>query len=252
MPASFDLSGTVALVTGGGRGIGAAMARALAGAGALAVLASRDEGQLRDVAGEIGAAGGTADVLPWDVRGETAAGLVAEAVRRHGRLDILVHAAGNQIRKPALDYTLADWDAVMDLHLRAAFALAQAAGRHMASQGRGSIVLVGSLTSERLGAPATLPYAAAKSGVLGLARSLAVALAPDGVRVNTVLPGFVRTELTRDVDDTPERRALTSRTPAGRLGVPDDLGGVAVFLASEAAGYVTGETITVDGGWSVA
>lgn len=171
---------------------------------------------------------------------------------RHGRLDILVHAAGNQVRKPALEMTLADWDAVMDVHLRSAFSLAQAAGRHMAGRGSGSIIFVGSMTSTRFGSPSTVPYAAAKSGLLGLNRSLAVALGPHGVRVNAVLPGFIGTEMTREVDQTPERVAIMSRAPAGAPGAPGDLGGVAVFLASDAARYVTGETIAVDGGWGVA
>jgi 2-dehydro-3-deoxy-D-gluconate 5-dehydrogenase len=248
----FSLHDRVALVTGGGRGIGAAMARALAGAGALTVLTSRGEDQLRAVAGEISTAGGRADVLPADLSGEQAPGLVDEVIRRHGRLDVVVHAAGNQVRKPPLEVTLADWDAVLDVHLRAAFSLAQAAGRHMADRGSGSIIFVGSMTSTRFGSPSTLPYAAAKSGLLGLARSLAVGLGPRGVRVNTVLPGFIGTEMTREADRRPERIAIMSRAPGGAPGTPGDLGGVAVFLASDAARYVTGETIAVDGGWGVA
>ena len=122
----------------------------------------------------------------------------------------------------------------------------------MAARGGGAIVFVGSLTGERLGLPTTAGYAAAKSGLLGLMRTFAVALAPYGVRVNTLIPGFVATELTRDVDGTPERARLTRRVPLGRLGEPADLAGPAVFLASPAAAYVTGATLTVDGGWSVA
>jgi NAD(P)-dependent dehydrogenase (short-subunit alcohol dehydrogenase family) len=249
---SFDLTDQVALITGAGRGIGAAIATGLASAGARAVLSARGEAQLEAVAGEIQSMGGAADVLPWDLSAPDPAGLVAACVRRHGRIDVLVHAAGNQVRKPVLDYTPGDFDAVLAVHLRAAFELARAAGREMAAQGGGAIVFVGSLTSERLGNPRTVGYAAAKSGLLGLMRTFAVELAPLGVRVNTLIPGFVATEMTRDVDNTPERAKLTDRIPAGRLGAPADLAGPAVFLASPAAAYVTSAVLTVDGGWTAA
>jgi len=249
---SFDLGDQVVLITGAGRGIGAAIGRAAAAAGARAVLSARSVPQLEAVANEIRTAGGLTDVLPWDLAGPDPAGLVTACLQRHGRVDVLVHAAGNQVRKPLLDYTAGDFDALLAVHLRAAFLLAQAAGQDMATRGGGAIVFVGSLTSERLGLPTTAGYAAAKSGLLGLMRTFAVALAPYGVRVNTLIPGFVATELTRDVDGTPERARLTRRVPLGRLGEPADLAGPAVFLASPAAAYVTGATLTVDGGWSVA
>jgi len=147
--------------------------------------------QLEAVAGEIGAAGGLADVLPWDLAGPDPAGLVTACLQRHGRVDVLVHAAGNQVRKPLFDYTAGDFDALVAVHLRAAFLLAQAAGRGMAARGGGAIVFVGSLTSERLGLPGTAGYAAAKSGLLGLMRTFAVALAPYGVRVKGVPERYV-------------------------------------------------------------
>lgn len=249
---STDLTGRVCLVTGGGRGIGAASARALARAGATVVLSSRDRERLELAAAEIVGAGGRAEVLPCDLSGESAAALVDETVERHGRLDVLVHAAGNQIRKPTAEFTLADWDAVMDVHLRAGFVLAQTAARHMVARGSGAVVFVGSMTSERLGHPSTVAYAAAKSGLLGLARTLAVEYAADGVRVNTVLPGFIDTDMAAQVTETPQRRALVSRVPQGRYGEPDEVGDVVAFLAGDGARYVTGETVTVDGGWSVA
>lgn len=207
---SADLTGRVCLVTGGGSGIGASSARALARAGATVVLASRDRERLDRIAAEIADTGGRADVLPCDLTGESAAGLVDEAARRHGRLDVLVHAAGNQIRKPTAEFTLADWDAVMEVHLRAGFVLAQAAVRHMVPRGSGALVFVGSMTSERLGHPSTVAYAAAKSGLLGLARTLAAEYAADGVRVNTVLPGFIATDMAAQVTETPQKMVFNA------------------------------------------
>jgi 2-deoxy-D-gluconate 3-dehydrogenase len=254
MPSLFDLHGRTALVTGAGRGLGSGMAKALATAGAQVVLVSRSEDQLKTVAEEITAAGGTAGILAWDLGdGASAADLVGEVVRRFGRLDVVVHAAGNMVRQPAGDLSAEDWDSVVGLHLRGAFLLSQATARHLKETGRdGSIILVGSLTSQRAGIPGTVAYGAAKSGLLGMMRTLAVEWAPDGIRVNLIAPGFFPTALNADVEETPARRALLGRVPMGRLGTPEDLGGTAVFLASDASGYITGEAITVDGGWSVA
>jgi 2-dehydro-3-deoxy-D-gluconate 5-dehydrogenase len=248
----FDLSGQTALVTGGSRGIGAGSAAALASAGARVVLVGRNAETLSESADRIRTDGGTADVLPWDVgNGDTAAALVGAAVRLAGQIDILVHAAGNQIRRPAVDFSADDWDAILDLHLRAAFLLAQATARHLLErQAGGSIVFIGSLNSQRVGLADIVAYSAAKSGLLGLARTLSTEWSPHGIRVNTVLPGFVATELTRDVDGTPQRQALIDRAPIGRLGTPADIGSAVSYLASPAAGFITGETLTVDGGWS--
>jgi NAD(P)-dependent dehydrogenase (short-subunit alcohol dehydrogenase family) len=145
------------------------------------------------------------------------------------------------------------WDTILGLHLRAAFLLAQAVGQRMINSGRGgSLVFIGSLTSERLGMPNTVAYAAAKSGLLGMMRTLAVEWGPHSIRSNAILVGFVATEMTRDVDQQPARKALTSRAPMGRLGTPDDIGEAAAYLASDAARFVTGTCLTVDGGWSIA
>jgi NAD(P)-dependent dehydrogenase (short-subunit alcohol dehydrogenase family) len=254
MSSLFDLHDRVALVTGAGRGLGSGMSKALAAAGAQVVLASRSEDQLKTVAAEITAGGGTAGTLAWDLGdGGSAGDLVDEVVRRFGRLDIVVHAAGNMVREPAVNLSAEGWDSVIGLHLRGAFLLAQATARHLRENGRGgSIILVGSLTSQRAGIPATVAYGSAKSGLMGLMRTLAVEWAPDGIRVNLIAPGFFPTAMTATADDNPARRALLARVPMGRLGTPEDLGGTAVFLASDASGYITGEAITVDGGWSVA
>jgi 2-deoxy-D-gluconate 3-dehydrogenase len=248
---AFDLTGRTALVTGGSSGIGAAIAASLAEAGARVVLIGRNEANLRAVQQGIGAA---AEVFPWDLGdGSSATELVDGVLRQVGQLDILVHAAGNQVRRPALEFTADEWDSVLGLHLRAAFLLSQAFGRYLVAARRpGNIVYIGSMTSQRAGIPNVVAYAAAKSGLLGLMRALAVEWAPHDIRVNTVLVGFVATNMTRDVDSTPARKKLTDRAPIGRLGTPEEVGDGVVFLASDAARYVTGESLTIDGGWSVA
>ncbi|MBO0870705.1 MAG: SDR family oxidoreductase [Micromonosporaceae bacterium] len=241
-----------AVVTGAGSGIGAGIAEALAPANRV-ILVGRREAALATTRDRIVAGGAHADVLPWDIgAGQNAGDLVDAVLRLTGRLDVLVHAAGNQIRRPALEFAAADWDAVLGLHLRAAFLLAQAAGRHMVAHGGGAILFLASLTSQRLGLAGGVAYATAKSGLLGLMRSLAVEWAPHGVRVNALAVGFVPTEMTRDVDDTPGRRVLVGRTPMGRLGTPAEMGDAAAFLCCDAARYITGEVLTVDGGWSAA
>lgn len=249
----FSLDGRVALVTGGGRGLGRGMAVALAGAGAAVVVASRSVQELDETLALIDESGGAASAVASDLSDPAAAKvLIDEVVSRHGRVDVLVHAAGNQVRRPALEITAAEWDSIQALHLRAAFLLAQAAGAHMVPQGSGSIVFVGSMTSERVGIENIAPYAAAKSGLLGLTRTLAVEWGALGVRVNTIAVGFFPTAMSADVDADPRRQALAARIPMGRVGTPADLAGPVVFLASDASAYVTGQCLAVDGGWTVA
>lgn len=251
----IDLGGSAALVTGAGSGIGAATAVELARSGSRVVLAGRRAARLEQVRERVAAEGGEAFALPWDVgRGDDAEDLVsAAAALADGDVTVLVHAAGNQVRKPATDMTLQDWDSVTGIHLRAAFALSRAVGRTLiAHERQGCVLYVGSMTSARAGLRDTAAYGAAKSGLLGLMRTLAVEWAEHGIRVNTVAVGFVATEMTRDIDGTPARQALVSRTPAGRLGKPEEIARVVAFLASDHASFVTGECVTVDGGWSVA
>jgi NAD(P)-dependent dehydrogenase (short-subunit alcohol dehydrogenase family) len=252
---SIDLSGSAALVTGAGSGIGAAIATELAGAGATVVLAGRRAGRLQEVSERIAADGGKAFPLSWDIgRGDNAGELVSAAAALAGDdISVLVHAAGNQIRKPATDMTLEDFDSVIGIHLRAAFALSQAVARPLIARQRpGSVLYVGSMTSARAGLRDTVAYGTAKSGLLGLMRTLAVEWGGHGVRVNTVAVGFVATEMTRDIDGTPARQALVSRAPIGRSGTPEEIARVITFLASGYASFITGECVTVDGGWSIA
>jgi NAD(P)-dependent dehydrogenase (short-subunit alcohol dehydrogenase family) len=248
-----ELAGKTALVTGGGRGLGRGMAVALGEAGAGVAVASRTPEQVDETVELIRAAGGTAWALPGAI-GDPAAdeALVDEVAGVAGGVDILVHAAGHQVRRPSLELTVEEWDGILAVHLRSAFWLARSAAWHMARGAGGSIVFIGSLTGERVGIPGIAPYAAAKTGLLGVMRTLAVEWAEHGIRVNTILPGFYVTELTRDVQDQPARKQFVGRAPQGRQGTPDDLGGAVIFLASDASAYVTGQTLTVDGGWSVA
>ena len=223
-----------ALVTGGGSGIGAGIARTFAANGIVPILVGRRRNALSRVEAEIRATGADAVSVPWDIgRGENAEELVRRIESDHGPVDILVHAAGNQFRSPALEFPIEEWDAIVGLHLTAAFRLSQAVAKRLIAMKRGgSIVFIGSMTSERLGHPNTVAYAAAKSGLLGLMRTLAVEWGPYRIRANAILVGFVATEMTRDVENQPSRKRLLSRAPLGGLATPADIGEAAAFLAS--------------------
>lgn len=249
----FDLHGKVALVTGGGRGLGRGMALALAEAGAEVAVVSRSAGQLAESLKELQTRGGGGNhsAIPWDLAEvEGLPRLIEEVVERHGRLDILLNAAGTQVRKPILEVTPEDWETVQSVNLRAAFFISQAAARQMIAQGQGGkIIHVASLTS-RIAVPGTGVYSASKSAILGLVRTMAVEWAAHNIQVNAVGPGYFHTDLTDALFRDPERRAwVLSRIPLGRAGIPEDLAGATVFLASAASDYVTGQTVFVDGGW---
>jgi 2-dehydro-3-deoxy-D-gluconate 5-dehydrogenase len=244
----FDLTGRVALVTGASRGLGAAMARALAAAGADVALHASGEPPAA-TAEAIGSSVRTATlVADLRHRAETEQ-LIADTLQRMGALDILVNNAGIIRREAAERYTDEDWDAVIEIDLSSAFRLCRAAGGHMLAQGRGKIINVTSLLAFQGGirVPA---YAAAKGGLAQLTKALANEWAARGVNVNAIAPGYMRTDNTRALYDDPVRNEqITSRIPAGRWGAPDDLGGAAVFLASAASDYVHGHVLVVDGGW---
>ena len=253
MPLSLDLSGRVALVTGAARGLGLAIANGLAGAGALVVLNGRDASALETAKQALERAGGRADVATFDVTDRDAVrAAVAALETRHGGIDILVNNAGIQRRHPVVDFPPEDWDAIIATNLTAPFVVAQAVIPGMVKRGRGSIVNIASLTSE-LGRPTIVPYTAAKGGVRQLTRGLATELGPTGVRVNAIAPGYFITEMNRAlIDDESFDSWVRGRTPMRRWGNPDELAGIAVFLCSDAASYITGQTIFVDGGMSVA
>jgi len=246
----LNLSGKVALVTGASRGIGAAIARGLAAAGADVILhASRTEPT--EVAAAIASEHRVkASCLAADLeKREQVDTVVPRAIAAAGRLDILVNNAGVIRRANAADYSDEDWDAVLEVDLTSVFRLCRAAGRHMLERGRGKIVNVASLLSFQGGirVPA---YAAAKAGVAQLTKALANEWAGKGVNVNAIAPGYVRTDNTRALAEDQVRNAqILERIPAGRWGEPQDLAGAVVFLASPAADYVHGHVLVIDGGW---
>ncbi len=253
MALTLDLSGRVALVTGAARGLGFAIASGLARAGALVVLNGRDAPALETAKEAMQRDGGRADVAAFDVTDRDAVReSVAALQTRHGSIDILVNNAGIQRRHPIAEFPQEDWNAIIATNLTAPFVVAQAVIPGMVKRARGSIVNIASLTSE-LGRPTIVPYTAAKGGVRQLTRGLATELGPTGVRVNAIAPGYFVTEMNRVlIDDKSFDSWVRGRTPLRRWGNPDELAGIAVFLCSDAASYITGQTIFVDGGMSIA
>jgi 2-deoxy-D-gluconate 3-dehydrogenase len=248
----FDLTGRVAIVTGGNGGIGLGMARGLANAGATVVLAARNADKLSAAAKEIEAAGGRTRTITVDVTDEASVERMVEfTLTAFGRIDVLVANAGVNIRKPPQDFTLDEWRTLMDANLTGTFLCARAVYPVMKRAGGGKIITVGSMAS-LFGISFAAPYGAAKGGVLQLTKSLATSWAGDNIQVNSVLPGFIDTELTeaarQQVPGLQER--VVARTPQGRWGRPEDLAGVAVFLASTASDFITGVGIPADGGYA--
>jgi 2-deoxy-D-gluconate 3-dehydrogenase len=247
---SFRLTGKNALVTGSRRGLGAAMAVGLAEAGANVVVHGREASGLDEVCAAVRGAGGKAVPASGDVadRG-VCQSLIDITVRELGSIDILINNAGIIRRTPAADYSEADWTATLNTNLHAVFRLCQMAGRQMLAQGSGKIVNIASLLTFQGGVfvPA---YAAAKGAVGQLTKALANEWAPKGVNVNAIAPGYMATDATAALQTDPVRsRQILERIPAGRWGMPRDLAGAAVFLASAASDYLHGHILVVDGGW---
>ena len=250
----FDLSGRVAIVTGGNGGLGLAMAMGLAQAGANIMLAARDTGKLAQAASQIAADGGTAQTVEVDLTQEAEVDrMVALTIQVLGRVDILVNNAGTTVRKEPQELSIEEWDRVVDVNLRAAFLASRAVYPHMKSQGGGKIISIGSMFSLFGGGGSGAPYSSSKGGLVQLSKSLAVAWAKDNIQSNAILPGWFMTELTAAIPATqPDRYDLISRRiPTGRWGRPEELQGAVVFLAAAASDYVTGAVLTVDGGYSV-
>jgi gluconate 5-dehydrogenase len=247
----FDLSGRVALVTGASSGIGREIAGALADAGADLVLVARREPELVATQRALEASGARAAVIAADLGDrEALRDAAAQAASRFGPPDILVNAAGVNVRKPLLDVSEADWDATMAINLDAPFFLAQALAPAMIARAWGRIINIASLQSVRA-FPSSAPYGASKGAIAQLTRAQAEAWSRHGVTANAIAPGFFATPLTAAVSSDPERwQAMAARTFAGRNGELRDLRGIAVFLASPASDYITGQTIFVDGGFS--
>ncbi|WP_294238330.1 2-dehydro-3-deoxy-D-gluconate 5-dehydrogenase KduD [uncultured Sphingomonas sp.] len=244
----FDLSGRVAVVTGANTGIGQAIAVALAQAGADIACVGRTPAE--ETVASIRALGRRAEIISADLSTiEPVDRVVTETLERLGRLDILVNNAGIIRRADAVDFTEEDWDAVVDTNLKSVFFLCQAAGRHMIAQGSGRIINIASMLTFQ-GGIRVPSYTASKSGIGGLTKLLANEWAKHGVTVNAIAPGYIATNNTAALQADPVRNtAILDRIPAARWGNPADLGGAAVFLASDAAAYVQGHILAVDGGW---
>ena len=245
---AFDLTGKVALVTGGNGGIGLGMAKGLVEAGATVMVAGRDAEKNRHA---VEALGGKADAIAVDMADESGArAAVDTAAQKFGRLDILVNNAGINVRKAPQDYTLEEWHRVLNINLTSLFVCCQAAYPHLRPRG-GKIINIGSMMSI-FGASFAAPYGASKGGVVQLTKSLAAAWAGENIQVNAVLPGWIDTELTKGAREQVSglHEKVLARTPAGRWGAPEDLAGIAVFLAAPASDFITGTAIPVDGGYA--
>jgi 2-dehydro-3-deoxy-D-gluconate 5-dehydrogenase len=249
MSADFDLTGKVAIVTGGNGGIGLGIARGLAKAGAAVVVAARQAEKTAKVVADLEAEGGKAMGVTTDVQDEASVqAMAAAAADAFGGVDILVNNAGINIRKAPQDYTLEEWRRVLDTNLTGVFLCARAVYPYMVKAGGGKIVNIGSMTSI-FGSSVAPAYAATKGGVVQLTKSLALFWAPDHIQVNAILPGWIHTDLTASASS--ERyHAIQARIPQGRWGEPGELAGAAVFLASAASDYITGITMPVDGGYT--
>ena len=244
---SFNLGGRVAAVTGANTGLGRAIAEALAGAGADVALVGRSDPA--ETLSAIEALGRRAIWVNADLAKPDYARIVGEAVSKLGGLHVLVNNAGIIRRANAIDFTEADWDAVLDVNLKAAFFLSQAAARHMIPNGGGKIINIASMLSFQ-GGIRVPSYTASKSGIAGLTRLLANEWASQGINVNAIAPGYFATSNTAALQaDTRRNAEILARIPAGHWGDPRQLGGAAVFLASSAANYVHGIILPVDGGW---
>ncbi|PLC02198.1 2-deoxy-D-gluconate 3-dehydrogenase [Variovorax sp. RO1] len=249
----FDLTGKVALVTGGNGGIGLGMAQGLAKAGARVIVAARNAQKSAAAVESLKALGSDSFALALDVTDEASVQKAFdEVVARCGRLDILVNNAGTTVRKPVDQLALAEWHQVMDTNLTSAFLCSRAAHPHLKAAGGGKIINIGSMMSI-FGAPYAPAYAASKAGIVQLTKSTALSWAADQIQVNAILPGWFETELTdgarTQIPGLYER--VKTRAAAGRWGQPSDIAGTAVFLASAASDYVTGTAIPVDGGFSI-
>ncbi len=246
----FDLSGRIAAVTGGNRGIGRAIALGLAQAGASVAVLARKADNNRAVVQELSKLGVAAMARTLDVRQRSELEpAIAEVERTLGPLDILVNNAAIAIVKGALQADQKSWDTVIETNLTAVFLLSQIAARSMARRRRGKIINLASEYSI-FGSSLIPGYSASKGAVVQLTKSMAIELAPHNIQVNAILPGWIDTDLTAPVKNTAQYDEIILRTPAGRFGAPEDVAGTAIFLASDASNFVTGSVVTVDGGYS--
>lgn len=249
----FGLSGKVAVVTGGNGGIGFAMAKGMAEAGASIVVAGRNAEKNANAVSALPGGGTAAAAFEIDVTDEGAcAELMAFSNEKFGRIDILVNNAGTNIRKAPQTLSVDEWSTVLNTNLTSAFVCSQAVYSYLCNSGGGKIINIGSMYS-LFGAPMVVAYSASKGGIVQMTKSLAAAWAEDNIQVNAVLPGWIDTDLTRQarIDLPGLNDKVLGRTPAGRWGTPDDHKGIAVFLASAASNFVSGASIPVDGAFAI-
>ena len=249
----FNLKGKVALVTGGNGGLGLGMALGLAEAGANIAIAARNPDKTSDAIKQIESVGVRAISVPTDVTKETEIeSMISQTLDKLGQIDILVNNSGVTMRKEPEDLSGDEWDHVLNVNLRACFLASKTVYPHMRDRCSVMIINIGSMTSIFGGGGSGAPYSSSKGGIVQLSKSLAVAWAKDNIQSNAILPGWFTTELTAAIPERQKERyqLISSRIPAGRWGEPEELAGVAVFLASPASDYVTGSVIAVDGGYS--
>jgi NAD(P)-dependent dehydrogenase (short-subunit alcohol dehydrogenase family) len=246
-----ELNGRVAVVTGASRGLGRAMAIELGAAGAKLALVGRDKTKLDETAALLDKAGAEAAVFLADVTDEAQVTALAQGVKeRFGRADILINNAGMNIRKPLVEYTLDEWNTVLDTNLTSVFLITRAFIPLMRGRGYGRILNLASIMSH-ISLPGRTAYSASKAALLGVTRALAQELAEDGITVVAISPGPFATEMNQGLINNPElNRQFMSSVPLGRWGQPEDIGKLAVYLCSDAAGFITGTDILIDGGWT--
>ncbi len=250
-PKMFDLSGKVAVVTGGNGGIGRGIALGLAEAGAAVAILARNEEKSRATLAELEKLGAPAAAFRLDVTERAALEpAMAEAEKKLGPIDILVNNAGIAVNRPALKLESEGWDRVIETNLNSCFFLSQIAARSMVSRKRGKIINIASEYS-RFGSGSVISYSAAKGGLVQMTKSLAIDLARYNIQVNAIVPGWITTDMTAPAQSGPFHDEIITRTPAGRFGEPEEMAGAAVFLASRASDFVTGSTVYVDGGFAI-
>ncbi|NJD62883.1 MAG: glucose 1-dehydrogenase [Deltaproteobacteria bacterium] len=248
----FDLTGKVAMVTGASKGLGKAMSVGLAKAGADLALCARNPGDLRNAASEIATCGTRVETFPMDVlRGQSIREAVDAILARFGRIDILVNNAGINVRKTVLELSEEEWDSVLDTNLKGYFLVSQAVAPAMIRQGGGKIINLSSIFGA-VGMNNQAAYASSKGGIVQLTKVMAIEWARSNIQVNAIGPTYFETPLVATLRNDPERfRFINERTPMGRWGQPEELEGTVIFLAARASDFITGQTVYVDGGWTI-
>ncbi len=246
-----ELEGRVALVTGASKGLGKAIALALADAGTKVVLVSRDETKLRETAKAVRELGAEVEILPADVSNEAQViELAANVSNRFGKLHILVNNAGINLRKPVTEFTLEEWNRIQNTNVTSVFLMCRSFIPLMKGHGYGRLINVASMLG-RVSLPGRTAYSASKAALVGFTKALALELAPDNITVNSLSPGPCATDINRVLLEDPKlTEFFLSRVPLGRWGRPEEIGALAAFLCSEAAGFITGSDIVIDGGWT--